>query len=65
LLSETVDHLNSLHLSENEKLVDDFNLCTVHPFKGKGKGKAIPLQPWTGYEGSRRMRLPDFRTIGT
>jgi hypothetical protein len=29
------------------------------------KGKAIPLQAWTGPEGSRRMRLPDFKTIGT
>ena len=31
----------------------------------KGKGKAIPLQAWTGPEGSRRVRLPDFKTIGT
>jgi len=31
----------------------------------KGKGKAIPLQTWTGSEGSMRMRLPDFKTIGT
>ena len=27
--------------------------------------KAIPLQPWTGPEGSRRLRFPDFKTIGT
>jgi hypothetical protein len=27
----------------------------------KGKGKAIPLQAWTGPEGSRRLRLPDCR----
>jgi len=33
--------------------------------KGKGKGKVIPLQAWTGSEGSRRMGLPDFKTIGT
>jgi hypothetical protein len=31
----------------------------------KGKGKAIPLQALTGPEGSRRLRLPDFKTIGT
>ena len=31
----------------------------------KGKGKAIPLQAWTGPEGSRRLTLPDFKTIGT
>ena len=29
------------------------------------KGKAIPLQAWTGPEGSRRLRLPDFKTFGT
>jgi hypothetical protein len=29
------------------------------------EGKAIPLQPLTGPEGSRRLRLPDFKTIGT
>jgi len=38
---------------------------TSHKYKNKGKGKAIPLQPWTGPEGSRRLRLPDFKTIGT
>jgi hypothetical protein len=27
--------------------------------KGK-KGKAVPLQAWTGPEGSRRLRFPDF-----
>jgi hypothetical protein len=27
--------------------------------------KAIPLQPWTVPEVFRRLRLPDFKTIGT
>jgi hypothetical protein len=31
----------------------------------KVKGKAIPLQAWTGLEGSRSVRLPYFKTIGT
>ena len=31
----------------------------------KGKGKAIPLQAWTGPEGSRRLRLPDLETVST
>jgi len=31
----------------------------------KGKGKPIPLQVWTGPVGSRRLRLPDFKTIST
>ena len=30
-----------------------------------GKGKAIPLQAWADPEGSRRLRLPNFMTIGT
>jgi hypothetical protein len=29
------------------------------------KGKTIPLQPWTGPEVSRRLRLPDFKKIST
>jgi hypothetical protein len=29
------------------------------------KVKAIPLQAWTGPEGSRRLRLQEFMTIGT
>ena len=27
--------------------------------------KASPLQAWTGPEGSRELRLPDFGTTGT
>jgi len=27
--------------------------------------KAIPLQAWSGTEGSRSLRLPDFKTIAT
>jgi hypothetical protein len=33
--------------------------------RSKGKGKAIPLQAWRSPEDSRRLRLPDFKTIGT
>jgi hypothetical protein len=29
------------------------------------KGKAIPLQAWTGSEGSRKLRLPYFKTFST
>jgi hypothetical protein len=29
-----------------------------------GKGKAIQLQALIGPEGFRRLRLPDFKTIG-
>jgi len=33
--------------------------------KGKGNGKAIPLQAWTGAEGSRRLGLTDFKIFRT
>jgi hypothetical protein len=29
------------------------------------KSKANPLQAWTSPEGSRRLRIPDFKKIGT
>ena len=34
-------------------------------FSLDGKGKVIPLHAWTGPEGPRRLRLPDFKRIGT
>jgi len=34
-------------------------------YKNGIKAKAIPLQAWTGPEGTRRLRFPDFKTIGT
>ena len=30
-----------------------------------GKDKTIPVQAWRGREGSRRLRLPNFKPIGT
>jgi hypothetical protein len=41
-----------------ERKADNLTVC-------KGKGKTIPLQALTGPEGSSRLRLPDFKTIGT
>jgi hypothetical protein len=29
-----------------------------------GEGKAIPVQTWKGPEGSRKLRLPDSKTVG-
>jgi len=34
----------------------------VNEIKGKGKGKSVPLQAWTGPERFRKLRLPDFVT---
>jgi len=32
------------------------------PVKGKGKGKAVPLQAWTG--GFQKVKVPRFRGNG-
>jgi hypothetical protein len=31
-------------------------------FRVKGKGKAVPLQVWSGPEDTRKLRFPDFMT---
>ena len=31
-------------------------------FLRKGKGKAVPLHAWSGPDGSRELRFPDFMT---
>jgi len=30
--------------------------------KHNGKGKSVPLKAWSGPEGSRKLRFPDFMT---
>jgi hypothetical protein len=48
------------------KLQSGQNLEIKPPdWRNTGKGKAIPLQALTGPEGSRRLKLPDIKTIGT
>jgi len=70
------DLKKKLNLCQKElKLICNMNLMHIHiplPMdnedvmpcnllgKSKVKGKAIPLQAWTGPEGSRMLRLPDF-----
>jgi len=51
-----------MHGLTNFKFKNIWSSCSCLPYIGK---KAIPLQAWTVPEGSRRLRLPDFKTIGT
>jgi hypothetical protein len=37
-------------------------LLAVKYLSGKGKGKAVPLQAWSGPKGARKLRFPDFLT---
>jgi len=38
------------------------NVDLCEPWDPIGEGEAVPLQAWTGPEGSRKLRLPDFVT---
>jgi hypothetical protein len=42
-----------------------FIIHTIVKYLSPIKAKATPLQAWTGPEVSRRLRLPDFKTVGT
>jgi hypothetical protein len=48
--------LNSAHTSNSE---------LANTVSGTAKGKAFPVQACTGPEGSKRLRRPEFLTIGT
>ena len=50
----------------NKILHTQCNICCVIRYYGLVCTlKALPLQACTGPEGSRRLRLPDFKTFGT
>jgi len=34
----------------------------IYTLACKGKGKAVPLQAWSGPAGSRKLKFPDFMT---
>jgi len=37
-------------------------LGLAQPLTEMSEGKAVPLQAWSGPEGSRKLRFPDFMT---
>ena len=38
-------------------------LGSTQPLTEMSKGKAVPLQAWSGPEGSRKLKFPDFMTM--
>jgi len=43
---------------KSNKMMHLFQAC-----KRRGRGKAVPLQAWSGPEGSWKLRFPDFMTM--
>jgi hypothetical protein len=58
------DSSNVEVFSNSVLLVDIYNTGLLLNVLHK-KGKSILLQAWTGPEGSSRLKLPDFKKIGT
>jgi hypothetical protein len=46
-------------------MIHELEIEILLDYKLSCKSKAIPLQACTDPEGFRRLRLPDFKTIGT
>jgi hypothetical protein len=63
LLKKKRSFLITLKYSYKPKVKSLLSTALMH--MGKWRYKAIPLQALTGPEGSRRLRLPHFKTIGT
>jgi hypothetical protein len=60
-------HLQGHPVQEDLRVFDDEDEGTglLRNVGTYSKGKAIPLQALTSPEGSRSLRFPDFKTIGT
>jgi hypothetical protein len=74
LLKDTVTSLNSLldYMLEPRSVVGDLifgvvlargEFCSCVLLLSISSRETIPLQPWTGPESSRSLRLSDFKTI--
>ena len=57
-MAHTVRNFSRTHEKEKDNLKD----MGVNVRCYNGKGKAVPLQAWSGPEGSRKLRFPDFMT---
>jgi hypothetical protein len=67
--------LSDLEVRKQDQIKTSYRVAALQNLNDSGtinrawenskKGKSITLQALTGPEGSRRLRLPDFKTIGT
>ena len=57
-ISENLIKTDQWHRSMREAVKWDGRGCNI----SSCKGKAVPLQAWSGPQGSRKLRFPDFMT---
>ena len=58
--SRLFNFANCVLFQKYEEVNTKFQQVYLYPYSGKGK--AVPLQAWSGPEGSRKLRFPDFMT---
>jgi hypothetical protein len=51
------------HLLLSNKLVQAIVCCIYEDMSKDDDSKAVPLQVWSGPEGSRKLRFPNFLTV--
>jgi len=49
-------------INDTKSIEEEVKERMAFGIKSYCKGKAVPLQAWTGPEGSRKLRFPDFVT---
>jgi len=54
----------SYEISSSASEAEDNVRNGTRPYDLYQKGEAVPVKAWTGREGSRWLRLPDFMTVG-
>jgi hypothetical protein len=57
-----VKHILSLYAKYPRNMPSVHTKYLTNMLSKKGKGKAVPLQAWSGPEGSRKLRFPDYMT---
>ena len=55
-------HIDIRQSLNDGELVGSYMTSRLKPRAGGRKGKAVPLQAWSGPEVSRKLRFPDFMT---
>jgi hypothetical protein len=63
-MSYVAESLVLLRTAQTPLNSEEYQRIRNYRFMNMQKSKAIPLQAWTGPEGSRRLRLPVLNTIG-
>ena len=61
-MRKSVHHVGLSHVRASRHAIQRMQSLLLNRSSCTDKGKVVPLQAWSGPEGSRKLRLPDFMT---